>query len=106
MSLNSVILVTPDEIFDNFVNIKITLLWIMTLRACRASIDVTCKKYFLHYGQTFFFKKNTLLYGPFLWMGFNCLKATEPLRGDSLLFTIQFPGVPGAQLIDLGRMKG
>ena len=20
------------------------------------------------------------LYGPFLWMGFNCLKATEPLR--------------------------
>ena len=27
------------------------------------------------------------LYGLFLWMGFNCLKATEPLRGDSLLFT-------------------
>ena len=24
-----------------------------------------------------FFKK--MLYGPFLWMGFNCLKATEPL---------------------------
>ena len=43
---------------------------------------------------------------PFLWMGFNCLKATEPLRGDSLLFTIQFSGVPGTQLIDLGRMKG
>ena len=39
-------------------------------------------------------------------MGFNCLKATEPLRGDSLLFTIQFPGVYGTQLIDLGRMKG
>ena len=30
-------------------------------------------------------------------MGFNCmsLKATWPLRGDSLLFTIQSPGVPG-----------
>ena len=28
----------------------------------------------------------------FLWMGFNCLKATEPLRGYSFLFTIQFPG--------------
>ena len=23
------------------------------------------------------------LYGPFFWMGFNCLKATEPLQGDS-----------------------
>ena len=31
------------------------------------------------------------LYSPFLWMGFNCLKATEPLRGGSLLFTIKFP---------------
>ena len=28
------------------------------------------------------------------------------LRGDSLLFTIQFQEVPGTQLIDLGRMKG
>ena len=26
-------------------------------------------------------------------MGFNCLKATKPLQGDSFLFTIQFPGV-------------
>ena len=33
------------------------------------------------------------LYGPFLWMGLNCLKATEPLQGDSLLFTDRFPGV-------------
>ena len=24
----------------------------------------------------------------------------------NLLFTIQFPGVPGTQLIDLGRMEG
>ena len=24
-------------------------------------------------------------------MGFNCLKATEPLQGGSLLFTIKFP---------------
>ena len=40
-------------------------------------------------------------------MGFNCLRATEPLRGDSLLFIIQFPGVPPAtDLIDLRRMKG
>ena len=46
------------------------------------------------------------LCGPFLWMGFNCLKAAEPLRGECLLFTLQFPGVPGIQLINLGRMKG
>ena len=26
-------------------------------------------------------------YGPFLWLGFNCLKGVEPLQGDSLLFT-------------------
>ena len=44
------------------------------------------------------------LYGPFFMDGFNCLEATEPLR-ESLLLTIQFPGVPGTQLIDFGRMK-
>ena len=46
------------------------------------------------------------LYGPFLRMGFNCLKAIEPLRGGSLLFTIKLPEIPGTHLIDLGRMKG
>ena len=30
----------------------------------------------------------------------------QPLRGGSLLFTIQFPEIPGAYLIDLRRMKG
>ena len=45
------------------------------------------------------------LYDPFLWMGFNCLKAAEPLRGGSLLFT-KFPEIPGAQLVNLGRRKG
>ena len=38
-----------------------------------------------------FFKKK--LYGPFLWMGFNCLKATEPLRGGTLLFTTKLPSI-------------
>ena len=28
------------------------------------------------------------LYGPFLWMGFNCLEVTEPLQQNSLLFAI------------------
>ena len=46
------------------------------------------------------------LYGLFLCMGFNCFKATEPLRVDSLLFTIQFPAGPGTQLIDIERIKG
>ena len=26
--------------------------------------------------------KNLKRFGPFLWMRFNCLKATKPLRGD------------------------
>ena len=50
------------------------------------------------------YKKNQL-YGPLLWMGFNCLKAIQPLQGGSLLFTIQFPEIPGTHFIDLGRMK-
>ena len=37
--------------------------------------------------------------------GVNCLKATEPLRGDSFLFTTKFPEIPGTHLIALGRMK-
>ena len=45
-------------------------------------------------------------YGPFLWMGFNCLKATEPLQRGSLLFTAKFPEIPGCHLIDLRKMKG
>ena len=30
----------------------------------------------------------------------------EPLRGSSLLFTTQFPEIPGTHFIDHGRMKG
>ena len=30
----------------------------------------------------------------------------QPLRGGSLLFTIQFPEIPGTPFIDLRRMKG
>ena len=37
---------------------------------------------------------------------FNCLKATEPLQGASLLFTIKFPEIPSTHLINFGRMKG
>ena len=38
-------------------------------------------------------------------MGFNCLKATEPLRGDSLLFTTQSPRFLDTHLTDLWRMN-
>ena len=30
----------------------------------------------------------------------------QPLRGGSLLFTIQFPEIAGTHFIDLRRMKG
>ena len=43
---------------------------------------------------------------PFLWMGCDCLKATEPLREDSLLFACKSPGIPGTNLMELGRMQG
>ena len=46
------------------------------------------------------------LWPPFLWMRFNCLKATESLQGDSLLFNIQFLEVSGTQLMELRKMKG
>ena len=44
---------------------------------------------------------NQELDDPFLWMGFNCFKAKEPLQGASLLFTTQFPEIPGTHLIHL-----
>ena len=33
------------------------------------------------------------LYCSFLWMGFNCLKAAEPLRRGTLLFTTKLPSI-------------
>ena len=52
--------------------------------------------------KKFFLKK---LYGPFLGTGFNCLKDTEPLRGDWSLFTLRSPGGPGTHFMKLKRMK-
>ena len=50
--------------------------------------------------------KNLKLYGCFLWMEFNYLKATESLPGDSLFFAIPSPGVSGTHLINFRRIKG
>ena len=69
----------------------------------KRSIDWDKRHFFLYVDQSLKKKK---LYGPFLWMWFNCLKATEPLRGGSFLFTTKFPGIPGTHLIDIRRMKG
>ena len=55
--------------------------------------------------MTAYFKKNKL-YGPFFLMGFNSLKATEPLRGGSLFFTNKFPEILDTHIIDLGKIKG
>ena len=43
--------------------------------------------------------------GSFLWIGFNCLKVTEPLRRDSLLVTTKSQGVFDTHFIDLRRVK-
>ena len=56
------------------------------------------------FGASVFWKEKKL-YGLFLCMGFNCLKVTEPLWRDTLLFTIHLPGVSGTQLIYLERIK-
>ena len=34
-----------------------------------------------------------MFYGPFLWMEFNGLEATEPLREGTLLFTTKLPSI-------------
>ena len=50
-------------------------------------------------------KKKTLW--PLFYYGWGSTASRlQPLRGGSLLFTIQFPEIPGAHFIDLGRMRG
>ena len=75
---------------------------------CFWSSSVNAKKKFwgvphlVHICAIFYLKK---LCSSFLWMGFNCLKATKSLRGDSSLFTTKSPEPPGTYLIDLVRIK-
>ena len=38
-------------------------------------------------------------------MGFNCLKDTKPLRGNSSFVTFSFSGEPGIHFINLKKMK-
>ena len=40
------------------------------------------------------------------WLGFNCLKARQPLREDAYFFNSKSPGVPDTHLVDLTMIKG
>ena len=43
---------------------------------------------------------------PFYYGWGSTASRLQPLRGGSLLFTIQFAEIPGTHFIDLGRTKG
>ena len=66
----------------------------------------------LNIPQLFVKNKEIILYeklehcGPFLWMGFNSLKTTELLQGDSLLSTSKCSVGSGTHLINFDEMKG
>ena len=84
---------------------------------CTLSIFFPCSNpvitaFFLKYLSCFFynmFNRIILLkkfFPPFLWIEFNCFKATELLPGDRLLLANKSLRVPNAYLTDLRRMKG
>ena len=54
------------------------------------NLSLLLLKTFLKKGSEKYFK----ILMPFLWVGFTCLKATEALRGDNLLFITQSLEVP------------
>ena len=62
-------------------------------------ISVLFNRNYLTKYLTFCYLKSFKLYGPHLWIEFNCIEATEPLWGGSLLITTQFPEIPGTGLI-------
>ena len=51
------------------------------------------------------FNKKLNFMAPFYGWGLTASRI-ESLRGGSLLFTTNFPEIPGTHFIDLGRMKG
>ena len=53
--------------------------------------QICCSEWVVFTVLIFFFKKK--LYGSFLWMGFNCHNAIEPLRGGTLLFITKLPSI-------------
>ena len=51
----------------------------------------------------YFFKK--IFMAPFYGCGLTASRL-EPLRGGTLLFSTNFPEIPGTRFIDLARMSG
>ena len=45
------------------------------------------------------------IYGPFLWIEFKCLKASEPLSRDNALLTTKIPGFPGTHFLTSAGLK-
>ena len=64
-------------------------------------IVITTEMRWLPKKKTYFKKFIALFYG---WD--STAPRLQPLRGGSLLLTIQFPEIPGTHFINLGRMKG
>ena len=62
--------------------------WYINISLFRLILQIYSSEWVL-FTVIIFFKKK--LCGPFLWIGSNCLKATEPLRGGTLLFTTKLP---------------
>ena len=62
--------------------------------------------YLAHHLNLFKYLLKNELRRPFLFIGFNCLKAAESLQGDSLLLTTKSRGIPVTHLIHLRKMKG
>ena len=56
--------------------------------------------------NTWIYFKLKKLYGPFFYGWGSTASRLQPLRGGSLLFTIQFPEIRGTHFIDFGKMKG
>ena len=69
-------------------------------------IYIENRSYLAHHLTLFKYLLKNELRGPFLWIGFNCLKAAESLQGDSLLSATKSPGIPGTHLIHHRKMKG
>ena len=64
--------------------------WYINISLFRLILQIYSSEWVL-FTVIIFLKKK--LCGPFLWIGSNCLKATEPLRGGTLLFTTKLPSI-------------
>ena len=64
--------------------------WYINISKVRFILQIYSSEWVLFTVLIFFLKK---FCAPFLWMGLDCLKAIEPLRGDTLLLTTKLPSI-------------